>query len=61
MPRGEYRDTGGWVLVDYEGRFRMPMHRSDYEDHGYKPAFEALPLKETQRNGAAKELRRRAS
>jgi hypothetical protein len=37
------------------------MHRSDYEDHGYKPAFEALPLKETQRNGAAKELRRRAS
>lgn len=61
MPRGEYRDTGGWVLVDYEGRFRMPMHRSDYEDHGYKPAFETLPLKETQRNSAAKELRRRAS
>jgi hypothetical protein len=45
MPRGEYRDTGGWVLVNYENRFRMPMHRSDYEDHGYKPAFEALPLK----------------
>ena len=61
MPRGEYRDTGGWVLVDYEGRFRAPMHRSDYEDHGYKPAFEALPLKETQRMGAAKVLRRRAS
>jgi hypothetical protein len=22
------------------------MHRSDYEDHDYKPRFEALPTKE---------------
>lgn len=45
MPRGEYRDSGGWVIVNYEGRFTMPMHRSDYEDHGYKPDFESLPLR----------------
>lgn len=62
MPRGEYRDTGGWVLVNYEDRFRMPMHRSDYEDHGYKPLFEDLPLK-PQPNGSArtKDVRRRAN
>ncbi len=45
MPKGEYRDNGGWVLVNYENRFTMPMHRSDYEDHGYKPLFAALPLR----------------
>jgi hypothetical protein len=60
MPRGEYRDTGGWVLVNYEDRFRMPMHRSDYEDHGYKPAFESLPLK-PQNGDRTKESRRRAN
>jgi hypothetical protein len=60
MPRGEYRDTGGWVLVNYEDRFRMPMHRSDYEDHGYKPPFEALPMK-PQNGERTKEFRRRAN
>ena len=60
MPKGEYRDTGGWVLVNYEDRFQMPMHRSDYEDHGYRPAFDALPLRphdgangRTKRSGVA--------
>lgn len=62
MPRGEYRDSGGWVLVNYEDRFRMPMHRSDYEDHGYKPVFEALPLKSPTGNGSAssRDLKRKA-
>ena len=62
MPKGEYRDTGGWVLVNYEDRFRMPMHRSDYEDHGYKPAFDALPMKARNGgNGRAKDIRRDAN
>ena len=47
MPRGLFKDSGGWVRVDYGGKFQMPMHRSDYDDHAYKPRFEALPLKET--------------
>lgn len=46
MPTGEYRDSGGWVQVNYEGHFRIPMHRSAYEDHDYKPRFESLPTKE---------------
>lgn len=46
MPTGEYRDSGGWVQVNYEGQFRIPMHRSAYEDHDYKPRFESLPTKE---------------
>jgi len=60
MPRGEYRDSGGWVLVNYEDRFRMPMHRSDYEDHGYRPLFEALPLRtraEAANGGADRKIR----
>jgi hypothetical protein len=46
MPKGMYRDNGGWVQVNYEDRFHMAMHRSDYEDRDYKPRFESLPLKE---------------
>ncbi len=46
MPNGVYRDSGGWVQVNYEGRFQMPMHRSDYESHDYKPKFDALPTRE---------------
>jgi hypothetical protein len=46
MPKGLYRDSGGWVQVNYEDRFVACMHRSDYEDHDYKPRFEALPMKE---------------
>lgn len=46
MPKGLYRDSGGWVQVNYEDRFFAFMHRSDYEDHDYKPRFEALPMKE---------------
>jgi hypothetical protein len=63
MPRGEYRDSGGWVLVNYEDRFRMPMHRSDYEDRGYKPLFESLPLGTPGKDseGKAKDRRSRAS
>jgi hypothetical protein len=46
MPNGVYRDSGGWVQVNFEGRFRIPMHRTAYEDHDYKPRFEALPTKD---------------
>lgn len=46
MPKGLYRDSGGWVQVNYEDRFVICMHRSDYEDHDYKPRFEVLPMKE---------------
>jgi len=46
MPRGLYRDSAGWVQVSYEDRFVMLMHRTDYEDHDYKPRFEALPTKQ---------------
>ena len=46
MPKGLYRDSGGWVQVNYEDRFFACMHRSDYEDHDYKPRFEALPMKD---------------
>ena len=46
MPNGEFRDSGGWVQVNYDGRFRIPMHRSDYEDHDYRPRFESLPTKD---------------
>ncbi len=45
MPRGLYRDNGGWVHIDYDGKFERSLHRNDYEDLEYKPAFEALPLK----------------
>lgn len=57
MPRGVYRDNGGWVHVNYEDRFEMSMHRSDYEEHDYKPSFESLPTKdkyEKSRNGSVK-------
>ncbi|HEX5006282.1 MAG TPA: hypothetical protein VFV70_04160 [Hyphomonadaceae bacterium] len=46
MPKGLYRDSGGWVQVNYEDRFFACMHRSDYENHDYKPRFEALPTKD---------------
>lgn len=46
MPKGVYRDSGGWVQVNFDDRFIMRMHRSDYEDHAYKPRFEALPTKD---------------
>ena len=45
MAQGLYRDSGGWVMVSYDGRFIMPMHRGDYDDHDYKPLFDRLPTK----------------
>ena len=46
MAKGMYRDSGGWVHVNYGDKFQMSMHRSDYEDHDYKPSFESLPTKQ---------------
>jgi hypothetical protein len=46
MPKGLYRDSGGWVHVNYEDRFEAAMHRSDYDEHDYKPSFESLPTRE---------------
>lgn len=45
MPNGLYRDSGGWVHVNFDGKFEMSLHRSDYEDHEYRPKFESLPTR----------------
>ena len=58
MTNGLYRDSGGWVHVNYDEKFEMPMHRSDYEDHGYRPKFESLPTKP--RYEKARRARRKA-
>jgi hypothetical protein len=52
MTRGLYRDNAGWVQVDYDDKFHMPMKKGDYEDHGYKPRYESLPMKQTYEKAA---------
>ncbi len=61
MAKGMYRDSGGWVHVNYDGRFQMSMHRSDYEDHEYKPVFEALPNKQEYEKRAARKSNGKAN
>lgn len=46
MAKGLWRDGAGWVRMDFDQKFEMLMKRSDYEDHGYKPTYSALPLKQ---------------
>jgi hypothetical protein len=58
MPRGLYRDSGGWVHVNYEDRFEAAMHRSDYDEHDYKPSFESLPLREEYEKARAAKRRK---
>lgn len=56
MAKGMYRDSGGWVRVNYGDKFQMSMHRSDYEDHEYQPSFEALPTKQEYERRNAKKV-----
>jgi hypothetical protein len=43
MAKGIFRTADDWVQVDY-GTNSAPIPRSKYEDKGYKPPFETLPL-----------------
>jgi hypothetical protein len=43
MPTGRYRNSDGFAQVDYDGS-SIPVSRSKYEENGYKPDFDKLPL-----------------
>jgi hypothetical protein len=43
LAKGMFRTEGGWVQVDYDGS-NIPITRSRYEENGYKPDFNTLPL-----------------
>lgn len=58
MPRGLCRDSGGWVRVNYEDRFVAMMHRTDYDEHDYKPSFESLPTRDKYEKGRAVKRRK---
>ena len=58
MPKGLYRDSGGWVHVNYDDRFEAAMHRSEYDEHDYKPSFEALPTREKYQKAQAAKRRK---
>ena len=57
MPKGLYREPGGWVQVDL-GKIRISIPRKKYEASGYEPPYDQLPTKEeyekaVSRTGAA--------
>jgi hypothetical protein len=43
MATGIFRTSDGWAQVDYDGS-NIPISRSKYEENGYKPNFDELPL-----------------
>jgi hypothetical protein len=43
MATGMFRTDEVWVQVDYDGS-NIPVPRSKYEENGYKPDFDELPL-----------------
>jgi hypothetical protein len=43
MATGLFRSADGWAQVDYDGS-NIPIPRSRYEQNGYKPDFDMLPL-----------------
>ncbi len=45
MAKGLYRDSDGWVMVDY-GTNRAPIPRDRYDEQGYAPPYDALPTQE---------------
>jgi hypothetical protein len=45
MATGVYRDKTGGVRVDYDGKYQMPMRKTEYENRGYKPPYGLLPTK----------------
>jgi hypothetical protein len=52
MPTGLFKTSDQSVQVDYDG-VSIPIRRSTYENNGYKPDFDELPLEAEYR--AAKE------
>lgn len=44
MAHGVYRTDDNWVQVAYGGRHWFEISRKRYEEKGYQPAFELLPL-----------------
>ncbi len=50
MPRGLFRETGGWgdedsARVQYPDGTEMDVPKSQYESKGYEPPFDSLPMK----------------
>jgi hypothetical protein len=43
MPTGLFRTNYGSAQVDYDG-VSIPIPRSKYDENGYKPNFDDLPL-----------------
>jgi hypothetical protein len=43
MATGLFRTSDGSAQVDYEG-ISIPIPRSKYDENGYKPDFDELPL-----------------
>ena len=54
MATGMFKDNAGWVQVSYDGKYQMPMKRSDYEDREYKPPYKLLPSKQQYGKAGAK-------
>ena len=44
MPKGIYRETDGWVRVNY-GKFQISIPRRKYEAIRYEPPYAQLPTK----------------
>ena len=44
MAHGVYRTEDDWVQVSYGGKHWFEISRKRYEERGYQPAFELLPL-----------------
>ena len=44
MARGVYRTEDEWVQVVYGRRHWFEISRKKYEEKGYQPAYELLPL-----------------
>ena len=55
MPTGLFKTSDQSVQVDYDA-VSIPIPRSTYENNGYKPDFENLPL-EAEYMAAKEELR----
>ncbi len=51
MATGMFKDNAGWVQVSYDGKYTMPMKRSDYEDREYKPRYSSLPSRQEYEKG----------
>jgi len=44
MPAGMYRTEDEWVCVNY-GAHSIRVPRARYEENGYRPAFDELPVR----------------